>query len=232
MAVTGLTLDDVITKVEADGYSLDTRPNKLNLVGIRDAKDTTALTFDDVIAYFYYDDNGRLYGKVAPGTTSPSKYWLQNPMNSGGTAILKSGQYVDTYGLGTHRGKYEALTQQRPVTVMRDNDRNSYLDFFASTTTGLYGINIHRASRGKNNVATIDQDSAGCQVFRDESDFNEMMSLARISRDKYGNKFTYTLIDNRDVIKKVRNFSIVGVVLVGLGAYMYFLYKKGIILKK
>jgi hypothetical protein len=58
------------------------------------------------------------------------------------------------------------------------------------------------------------------------------MSLARISRDKYGNKFTYTLIDNRDVIKKVRNFSIVGVVLVGLGAYMYFLYKKGIILKK
>lgn len=232
MAVTGLTLEDVITQVQADGYSLDTRPNKLNLVGIRDAKDTTALTFDDVIAYFYWDDNGVLHGKVAPATTSPSKYWLENPMASDGAAILKSGQYVDTWSIGLHRGKYEALTQQKPVTVMRDNDRNSYLNFYAPTTTGIYGINIHRASRGKDNVVFIEKDSAGCQTFRDETDFNEMMSLARISRGKYGNNFTYTLIDKRDTIKKVRNYSVVGIVLVGLGLYIYFLYKKGIILKK
>ena len=232
MAVVGKSLEDVVYQAESEGYQLDKRPNKLNLIGIRDAKDTTSLTFDDVIAYFYWDDNGKLQGKVAPGTTSPSKYWLENPMNSAGAAILKSGQYKDTWGIGMHRGKYEALTEKKPVTVMRDDDRNSYLDFFAPTTTGTYGINIHRASRGKDNVTYIDKDSAGCQVFRDEADFNEMMSLARISRGIYGNEFTYTLIDNRDVIKKIRNFSIVGVVLVGLSAYMYFLYKKGIIFKK
>lgn len=232
MAVTGRTLEDIVTQVESEGYSLDKRPNKLNLVGIRDAKDTTALTFDDVIAFFYWDENGQLQGKVAPATTSPSKYWLENPMNSGGTAILKSGQYKDTWEIGMHRGKYEALVQAKPVTVMRDDDRNAYLNFFAPTTTGLYGINIHRASYGKDNVAYISRDSAGCQVFRDIPDFDEMMRLARISRTKYGNAFTYTLIDNRDVINKIRNFSIVGVVLVGLSAYMYFLYKKGIILKK
>ena len=107
--------------------------------------------FDDLLAYFIYDNNGKLVGRVVSGTTDPSTYFLKSPMNLKGAAILKSGQYKDAYQLGLHRGKYEALVQRKPVEVIRDNDRNALINYLAPTQTGLYGINIHKAQKGKNN---------------------------------------------------------------------------------
>lgn len=208
------SLEEIVSLVESEGYSFDKSPNKLNVVGIRDAKDTTALTFDDQLAAIYWDENGNLNGVTGPGTTSPSVYWLENPMVSQGTAILKGGQY-NSYSIGSHRGKYSALVQTSPVTVIRDNDRNEYLNFFAPTYSGMYGINIHKASTGKDDVTYIDRDSAGCQVWQNESDFAEMMRLANISKSKYGNNFTYTLIDNRDIIRRRAGYGILALLVVG-----------------
>jgi hypothetical protein len=146
-------------------------------------------------------------------------------MNMSGTAILQQGQYQDAYAIGLHRGLYSALVQVKPVTVIRDTDRNSYLDFLADTQTGLFGINIHRATK-KNNQAIIGRDSAGCQVYMYEDDFNGMMNMAKKSRDMYGNKFTYTLIDKRAILKKRINYGVIGGIVIGLTAYVYFLKKK------
>ena len=181
-----MSLEDIISLVKSQGYDIDTTPFKLNVVGIRDTANTEPILFQDEIAYFYYDQNGNLIGNVARGTTSPSVYYLENPMNLSGAAILKQGQYKNAYAIGLHRGKYKALVQVKPVTVMRDKDRNSYLDFFASTQTGLFGINIHKATI-KNNQAEIGQDSAGCQVFMNINDYNDMMKMAETSRIKNGN---------------------------------------------
>jgi hypothetical protein len=223
-----MTLEDVISLVKSQGYEIDTTPFKLNVVGIRDTANTEPILFQDEIAYFYYDQNGNLVGKVARGTTSPSVYYLQNPINSGGAAILKQGQYKDSYAIGLHRGKYKALVQVKPVTVIRDKDRNSYLDFFASTTTGLYGINIHKATI-KNNRAEIGTDSAGCQVFMNIEDFDDMMKMADTSRIKNGNTFTYTLIDKKEIIKKRLDLALVGAILIGLTGYVYYLRKKKVL---
>lgn len=233
-----MELQQVLDEMQSLGYEVDKRPYKLNLVGIRDASVAVPENYSDNIAFFYWDNNGNVQGKVAEATTTPSVQYLQNPISgsSGGTAILKQGQYINTYALGLHRGKYEALIQVKPVTVIRDNDRNSVLNYFASTTTGLYGINIHRSTASYASQDKIGPDSAGCQVFRFVDDFNSMMALARQSRDRYGNSFTYTLIDQREQLqnqrKKEVNYTIIGGVLIGLTAYAYFLYKKGIILKK
>lgn len=221
-----MTLKDVIESVISQGYELDTRPFKLNVVGIRNPANTVPNEFQDEIAYFYFDNNGKPVGKVARGTTSPSVYFLQNPMVSAGTAILQQGQYKDAYAIGLHRRKYSALVQVKPVTVIRDSDRNSYLDFFADTQTGLFGINIHRATRGKNNEAIIGQDSAGCQVYMYEPDFDAMMKMANKSRELYGNKFTYTLIDKRTIIKKRINYAVIGGILIGMTLYVLYLKKK------
>jgi len=221
-----MTLKDVIESVTSQGYELDTRPFKLNVVGIRNPENTKPDEFQDEIAYFYFDENGNPVGKVVRGTTSPSVYFLQNPMNLRGTAILQQGQYKDAYAIGLHRGKYSALVQVKPVTVIRDTDRNSYLDFFADTQTGLFGINIHRATIGKSNEAFIGQDSAGCQVYMYKDDFDAMMRMANKSRDNYGNKFTYTLIDKRTVLKKRINYGIVGGILLAMTLYVYYLKKK------
>ena len=223
-----MTLEDIISLVKSQGYEIDTTPYKLNLVGVRDTANTEPILFQDEIAYFYYDQNGKLIGNVARGTTSPSVYFLENPMNSGGAAILKQGQYKNAYAIGLHRGKYKALVQVKPVTVMRDADRNSYLNFYAPTTTGLYGINIHKATI-KNNQAEIGTDSAGCQVFMNIDDFNNMMSMAETSRSKNGNTFTYTLIDKKEIIKKRLDLAVVGAVIIGLTGYIYYLRKKKVL---
>lgn len=221
-----ITLSDIVRTMQQKGYVVYTEPYRLNVVGIRTGS-TTSVKFDDYIAYFWYDEKGVLQGKVCLATTDPSVYFLNNPMVSGGTAILKSGQYVNAYEIGTHRGKYKALVQRGPVTVIRDNDRNDLLNFFAETQTGSdFGINIHRASLTKQDKLVIDEDSAGCQVFQDPNDFANMMRAAEVSKAKYGNKFTYTLIDEQDTVKFKRNLALVGVgfILVGLGGYLY--YKK------
>ena len=147
-------------------------------------------------------------------------------MNLKGAAILKSGEYKDSYAIGKHRNKYEALVQVKPVTVIRDNDRNAFINYFADTQTGLFGINIHKSTKGKNNEDIIGLDSAGCQVFRNISDFEDMMRMARISRNKYGNSFSYILLDNRDTLK-FRNTSILLISGIGLLALAsYFIYKQ------
>jgi hypothetical protein len=220
-------LNEIIKTMKSKGYVIYTQPYKLNIVGVRNGMNTS-INFDDELAFFYYDDSGRLSGKVCPATTDPSIFYLKDPMVSvrdKGTAILKSGQYIDTYKIDWHgsTSKYLALCQRlRPVIVIRDNDRNDLLNFFADTESGFFGINIHRASRNKNNVAEIGPDSAGCQVFQNEADFDEMMRLANISSERYGNVFTYTLIDNRDIFRKIRNYSSLGIILLilGLGGYL------------
>jgi len=219
------SLQNIIKTAENKGYTIDKRPFKLNLIGVRNLAATNQQKFDDVIAYFYYDQNGRLVGKVASATTDPSTYYLNVPMASAGAAVLKAGEYKNAWQIGLHRGQYKALVQRKPVTVIRDNDRNSIIDYLASTQTGLYGINIHRASLTKDNVTEIGKDSAGCQVFQNASDFNSMMGMAETSRNKYGNEFSYILIDELEEIKKRNAFIlIVGLGLIGVSSY--FLFKK------
>ena len=219
------SLKDIIKTAEKKGYTIDKSPFKLNLIGVRNSAATDQKKFDDEIAYFYYDENGKLFGKVAVATTDPSTYWLNKPMNQGGAAILQSGEYKDAWKLGLHRGQYTALVQQKPVTVIRDNDRNSYINYFAPTTTGVYGINIHRATKGKKDVNIIDADSAGCQVFRDISDYDEMIRLAQKSKEKHGNNFSYILIDDRDALKFRNTTLLVGGLLIIASAVYLFVNK-------
>lgn len=220
------SLKNIIKSANAKGYVIYDKPYKLNIVGVRNSNPVNQDKFDDVIAFFYYDDKGRLIGKVAPATTDPSTFFLKNPVTSKGAAILKGGQYINSHIIGIHRGKYTALVQRGNVTVIRDNDRDGYTNFGNQTETGIYGINIHRASRGKNNVAVIDKDSAGCQVFQNESDFNEMMQMAEKSRQVNGNQFTYTLLDERDYIRKRNTWIVVTAIALAMIGSVTFLYKK------
>lgn len=218
------SLNDIVRSAERLGYSIDKRPFKLNLIGVRNSNAINQNSFDDQIAYFYYDDKGKLIGKVVPATTDPSTAWLKDPMNVKGAAVLKSGEYKDAYAIGLHRNKYEALVQVKPVTVIRDNDRDALINYLAPTQTGLFGINIHKSAKGKNNEDIIGLDSAGCQVFRNIPDFMDMMRLAQISRSKYGNKFSYILIDERDTIK-LRN-TVTLIFGIGLVFYSFYLLSK------
>jgi len=182
--------------LKEQGYEVYVKPYQLNIVGLRN-RSTVANRFDDEIHVFYKDNNNNWNHHVYFGTTDPGTFWLRNPSYSQGTAILAQGQYKNAYALGLHRGKYKALKQVKPVTVIRDYDRDAFLDFDNGTKqTGMFGINIHRAE-STGTTKYIDQYSAGCQVFQNANDFAEFMALCEKHASIYGNFFTYTLVDYR-----------------------------------
>ena len=205
----------IINVLRFKTYEIYSRPYELNIVGIR-ADSTIPNRFDDEIHVFFKNNLGKWVHYIFPATTDPGTYWLKNPMNPQGTAILAEGQYRAAYQIGLHRGKYYALVQSKPVTVIRDYDRNAFLDFQNGTReTGMFGVNIHHASVS-GTTKTVDGYSAGCQVFSNINDFNLFMQLCERHKTLYGNSFTYTLIDKRAIARQQRKTIAIG--LTGIGA--------------
>lgn len=184
--------------LKQNGYTLYTEPYRLNIVGLRNDS-VIPNRFDDEIHVFYTKQDGSWNYHIWPATTDPGTFWLNNPSYEQGTAILAQGQYQDSYAIGKHKGLYDALIQNRPVTVIRDYDRDALLDFYnGERQTGNFGINIHRAE-SSGSTKLINKYSAGCQVFQDAHDFEQFMVLCEQHRKLYGNRFTYALVDFRSM---------------------------------
>lgn len=218
------SLTQIKSIFKKNGYKINDRPYELNIVGIRSAI-TRPNRFDDEIHVFFKTSGLKWEYHRFHATTDPGTYWLKHPMNLSGTAILAEGQYPNAYKLGLHRGKYLALVQIGRVTVIRDFNRNNKLDFFSGTKrNGYYGINIHRASI-HGTTKYVDQYSAGCQVFANISDFNHFLLMCKKHRSLYGNKFTYTLIDQRMLERKRYQLIAltVGALAVGTGVATYYI---------
>lgn len=208
------------------GFKLFSRPYELNIVGLRN-KSTVPNRFDDEMHVFYKTGFLNWDYHVFNITTDPGTYWLNNPLHPQGTAILKEGQYLNAYSLGLHRGQYKALVQVRPVVVLRDYDRNAVLDFYNGVKDeGLHGINIHRANK-TGNTPSVDKNSAGCQVFANASDFTVMMQLCDKHEGRYGNAFTYSLIDFRTVQRRTRKIVLLTTAAVATAGFAgYWLTKE------
>jgi hypothetical protein len=197
-------------------YVIYDKPYQLNIVGVRNAQ-SQPNKFDDSIFVFYKDDKNDWVEKEYPATTDTGMFYLLNPMSNLGAAMLKEGQYVDSYKQGLHKGEYLALVQDKPVTTYRDYDRDAVFDIFTKETTGNYGINIHKAGA---NSQDVNNWSAGCQVFQKSDDFNDFMDKTTKHRNSYGNSFTYTLVDERAIIRRKRRIALFvsfGISLIGGG---------------
>lgn len=217
----------VMRILKSRNYRVFSKPYQLNIVGIR-SDSTIANRFDDWLLVFYKKPGFGWASHTFPITTDPGTYWLKNPLNVDGTAILKEGQYLNAYRLGQHRGQYKALVQNKPVTVIRDYDRNAVLDFLnGSEFIGFFGINIHRASAtgiSKN----VEKWSAGCQVFKSAADFSFFINLCEKHRALHGNWFTYTLVDQRALTRQRRRLFIYSLAAsaVATGGIIWYSLKK------
>ena len=175
----------------------DTGAYNLNIIGVRSAN-RTANAFDDDFYFIYRDGTNQQIVKHFKGTTDPGLDSLQKCENSKGCAIMVPGQYVGLWKLGLHKGQYEALVQSNPVKVYRDGDKDAILDLNHQTIdSGIFGINFHHANMTA--VSTLVGGwSAGCQVLNNPADFAVALDLCKKSAEKYGNSFTYTLIEECD----------------------------------
>jgi hypothetical protein len=197
------TREQIQNAVEGKGYKYFTSGDlNVNIVGVRNMATGTRVTnkFDDKITISYKED-GEWQFHCFNCTTDPGDDWMDNPMSSRGCAILKPGQYKSSHKLRLHGGKYLALGQQNEVTVYRDRNADGVYDFDeSSTTTGLYGINIHRATSKAGKKSTyVDKWSAGCQVIAANDDWHLFLDICQAARDKWNNNFTYTLIQSTDL---------------------------------
>jgi hypothetical protein len=174
-------------------FENDAQNYNINIIGIR-SSDMIPNSFNDIIMLLWkYQGiwNSRIYAC----TTDPGLYYLQNPINVNGTAIMYPGQYKNAYKVGMHKN-YEALEQIGMMKYYRDNDRDKEFDL---DETKIYeevaATNIHHA--GEHSV-TVANWSAGCCVLANLDDFNDFMIICKESSNIFGNKFTYTLLKESD----------------------------------
>jgi hypothetical protein len=199
--IKSFTLDQIKSAMIAKGYKwFEEGDFNLNLIGVRnsDTGDTVTNAFDDTF-FIAYRDAGKWKIHNYACTTDPGAHWQQAPMNAGGTASLVPNQYRSTWRIDLHQGLYKALKQFKPVDTYRDKNKDlKYTRHIEDITNGIYGINIHRASAtGVSN--RVDKWSAGCQVIADSADFANLMHLAHVAEKKYGNSFTYTLLESKNI---------------------------------
>jgi peptidoglycan hydrolase-like protein with peptidoglycan-binding domain len=195
---TGVSLNEILAALARKRYVVFTRPYELNIVGVRSAN-AQPDRFDDAIHVFFKDSTNSWTSASNAATTDPGKDFLHDPMNVKGTAIVMPGQYRDSHQIGLHNKQYTALVQRGPITVARDYNEDDRLDFNnGRTETGVFGINIHRAS-ATGTSSVVGRYSAGCQVFASSADFARFMEWCQRHSKLYGNHFTYTLLVAADL---------------------------------
>lgn len=182
------------------GYAFFTNgAYNLNIIGVRAAGAQITNRFDDVLLLIYKTPTGQWSKQIYQITTDPGRYYMLNPAQRKGTAILVPGQYRGAYEIGLHRGKYQALCQRKPLKVYRDDNKNEIYDYDQSKLDeGLFGINIHKAGAFSKRVDTW---SAGCQVFASDTEFKSFMNYCNKQIENgHGKTFTYTLLKEEELI--------------------------------
>jgi len=194
------TKEQVEAAVKAKGYVWfeGAKDFDVNIVGIRNSATGKKVTnvFDDWMTVSY-KEGGEWKFHIWPCTTDPGTKAVKEFSNPNGVARLVPNQYRGSHTIRLHQGKYEALGQQKPVTVWRDKNKDMTFDE-SNTDTGLFGINIHR-SNPKTESEFVENWSEGCQVFKRVKDFNLFMQICNKAKDIHGNSFTYTLLTSGDI---------------------------------
>ena len=200
------TREQIKDTVEGLGYKYFEGDNyDVNIIGIRNSATEGKITnkFDDTMTISYKDENGEWQYQEYDCTTDPGDDWMENPwVEEKGCAVLKPGQYRGSHKIRLHGGKYTALGQKKDVTVYRDRNKDDKYDLNESTTdTGLFGINIHRATSHPGKTSTyVNKWSAGCQVIASNDDWTKFLKICERARDIHGNSFSYTLLNSKDIV--------------------------------
>jgi len=196
-------LAQLLDAMKRNGYVVfedGKKPFNLNIIGIRAEKQEVD-GFDDYLVALWREQTSkgiwRWHHRSWEITTLPGRYYLINRLlNRKGCAILAPGQYRGAYKIGLHKGT-TALIQTGAVRVFRDDNKDEVYDY-TDLEKGFFGINIHRAGK-QGTTEKIGRWSAGCQVFQNADDFQHFMWLCKEARSHWGNSFTYTLLEEKDI---------------------------------
>jgi len=178
--------------------------DKPNIIAIRTALQVPDV-FNDVFC-IVYKENGieKLY--TATITTEPGVFYQKNLLNKKGCWVMMPAQMIDAFSLGFHQGKadHECLRSTGMIYGLREDDKDGIIlndkDAVATWVDGTtVGANVHGANKKTDLTTIVGQNSAGCQVHNRWSKKTEMVSICKAYKVYCKNKFTYTLIEEKDL---------------------------------
>lgn len=143
-------------------------------------------------------------------------YALGDRKVSAGLSILVPSQYVDTYYISQYFGeKSMSVISGAKQLVWYDNNYQEVDKFYPRNFTAPatltqnslsdFGLKIHKGYPGGKNVGSW---SFGSQVFSSAQDLKEFFGFCEKHKEKYGNKFTYTLVTKNDWDEAAKNVEI------------------------
>lgn len=157
------TLEMLQIHIELEFRKYDYPEPGTMLIGLR-TDETLSNTFDDFMVYV---ESGKVRD-VWECSTTPGKFYIQNPINTKGSAVLCPGYYSKMWRFTTAQNwatlwlKAPYFAQIGICKVYRDGNKDTVLNK-DNFETGYFGINGHRAGTS----SIIDRWSAGCQVTPD-----------------------------------------------------------------
>ncbi|HEY9605925.1 MAG TPA: peptidoglycan-binding domain-containing protein [Allocoleopsis sp.] len=205
----------IIKYMKAKGYQIFQGIREYNIVYVEGMNSDGSLNSDPPNCF----NDRRMVIQIVDGvptiagnweaTTEPGSKYTEHPMNPGGAARIKFGQYK-AWQVGIHgtSDRHEALIQTGgPITVYRDLNKD-YQRVGDKEDTGYFAVNQHWGyDLPSNNVYYA---SAGCLVGRLRQGHREFMSLIKQDRryqlnDRY--VFYTTVLYGQDLIKETGGVS-------------------------
>lgn len=198
----------IIKYMQAKDYQVFTNLREYNIVYIEGINEDWSLNSDPPNQF----NDRRIVIEVVDGipkivnhwqaTTEPGRYYTLNPMNSGGAARIKFGQYKAwAVGLHGNADRHQALVQVAPITVHRDFNKD-FQRTGDKLDTGLFLVNQHWGYDAPAN--NIKNASAGCLVGRRREGHREFMAIIKQDRRYVANNdyvFYTTVIPGDDLLK-------------------------------
>lgn len=202
-------IDKIIKMVKDGGGEVYEQPGYINFFAVRNI--VTDNTFNDSL-YIYWKEGDEFKCVTTNGfTTKPGPKFIlgqSSDNNPKGAAILKEGWQKDIWHVGVHRPNdlpprsYLALRSTvgatKPTVITRDNTQygkggtDYELRVFSDKTyVGYFGINFHKSGTASSSV--VNGWSAGCQVFKVKSEFDEMLNMAQHATNSGQKTFSYFL---------------------------------------
>lgn len=194
-------------------FKSNNRNYNVNIWFIRNS-DITVDAFNDICFLFYKEfKTNKWVGKLYKVSTNPGLYYLNNPLNKQGTAIVVPGQYIKTHKIDLHKrgtsSEHEAFCHRKGVVlVYRDNNKDSILDIGGDIYRNGAGLNSHRPTNYSQKTGKVNRSSAGCLIHATREQFDKsndkksketFMGILRNSELNYGEWMSFVLDESKEL---------------------------------
>lgn len=195
-------LKNALTK---KGYSFFENNLSLNFIWERTSDDFTN-KFTDFLHIAYKEDGVNKVFTI-PATTKPGlKGSVLNPTTVEGitgTACIQPGQYKSAWQFRDTTKEFSSYPYFRQVAAInywRDGDKDTKLDRINEQKGKIFGTHWHKMSNiGTFGSGEVNNWSLGCMGAA-EPEFKKILPIVRKSVKLYGDKFTGTIIESKDII--------------------------------